>query len=104
MKVLKVVSIIGGFGALAVVASNHIALAQFGGRDGIVRDALQNGAHEVLCQSNRCQDQTTMEILDHKGELPDGVYLLYPNTPDSSDSVSRTSEAVKSLSDAPVLK
>lgn len=95
MKTLKLFSLACCAGA-AVGAGIHIADAQTG-RDGIVRDALQRGAHQVVCQNNRCQDQVTMEYLEHKGDAPDGTYLVYPDTPDNASSIARTRDDVKAL-------
>jgi hypothetical protein len=38
-----------------------------------------------------------MEYLDHNQPAADGVYLVYPNTPDATSNVDRTRDAVKSI-------
>lgn len=65
--------------------------------NGIIQNALRHGAHVVQCQNNKCQDQTTMEYLDHDKSVNDGTYLVYPNTPEASSDINRTRDAAKSL-------
>lgn len=91
MNVLKNVSLV----TLALAGTIQVANAQ--DRNGIIRDALQRGAHVVQCQNDRCQDQTTMEYLDHDKKAPDGVYLVYPNTPESTTNIARTRDGAKTI-------
>jgi hypothetical protein len=97
--VKKVVLVACAVSGLAILASAkmRVADAQIVDRNGVISDALRNGAHVVQCENNRCQDQTTMEYLDHNQPAADGVYLVYPNTPDATSNVDRTRDAVKSI-------
>jgi hypothetical protein len=63
----------------------------------VISDALRHGAHLVKCVKNRCQDQTTMEVLQPSGPTPDGVYLVYSNTPDAADDIDRARTAAKAI-------
>ena len=67
----------------------------------IISEALRHGAHMVQCVNNRCQDQTTMEVLQPSGPTPDGVYLVYPNTPDATADIDRTKNAAKAMLNQP---
>lgn len=79
---------------LAAAAATLSAQAET--KEDIIRDAVKNGAIVVICQSGKCRNVATGEMIGSGSD--GGPFLVFPNDPRSKEVEKRTVQRLALLS------